>query len=264
MGSAACSKKTNVASESVQITRSNTHFTAEMRKRTFTELSELSEAPLIPWRKGELIGEGTFAKVYQCLSLTDGKLLAVKSIQMDADSVEKVKREVQMLRQLSHKNIVKYIQTDVGENSVNIVMEYISGGSLRALVSQYAGFSEKLIQYYAAQILEGLAYLHANNIVHRDLKGANILLSPDGVIKLTDFGSSARLSQQASICLSIKGSPYWMAPEVVNEEGHTTKADIWSFGCVLIEMRIAKAPWSDEAHEAGKVLKLIQTPDRKH
>ena len=263
MGSAACCTKTNVDCQSVQVTRSDSHFTTEMRRRTLTELSELSEAPLIPWRKGELIGEGAFAKVYQCLSLTDGKLLAVKSIQMSVEGVEKVKREVQFLRQFSHKNIVRYVQTDVGENSVHIVMEYISGGSLRALVTQYAGLNEGLTRYYAAQILEGLAYLHANNIVHRDLKGANILLSTEGIIKLTDFGSSALLSQQGAMCLSVKGSPYWMAPEVVYEAGHTTKADIWSFGCVLIEMRTAVPPWSDEAHDAREVLRLVQMAGSK-
>lgn len=259
MGSTACCTKANVACQSVQITRCPSQGLIEVRRR----LNELSgEAPLIPWRKGDLIGEGTFAKVYQCLSLTDGKLLAVKCIQIDPDSAEKVHREVSTLRDLTHPNIVRYVQTEVAEDCIYIMMEYISGGSLRTLVTQYAGLNESLIRYYAIQILDGLAYLHANNIVHRDLKGANILLTPDGVIKLTDFGSAARLSQSAAICLSIKGSPYWMAPEVVHAEGHSIKADIWSFGCVLLEMKTAKPPWSDEVQDAQKVMRLIGTPGR--
>ena len=176
-----------------------------------------------------------------------------------------MKREIKLLRELSHKNIVRYVQTDVGEEgtSIDIVMEYISGGSLKTLVKKYLSLDEAIIRHYADQILQGLVYLHSHRIIHRDLKGANILLTPDGTIKLTDFGSSTRMPDEEEVCLSMKGSPYWMAPEVVSREGHTTKADIWSFGCLLIEMRTGLPPWSDECTETHGVLKLISTPGRK-
>ena len=228
------------------------------------------------WRLGDMIGEGTYAKVYQCLSLEAGELLAVKMIRVgpsqlseNADearkSLEKVKNEIKLLRELSHKNIVRYIQTDVNEEEdcIHIVMEYISGGSIKTLVKKYLSLDEAIVRHYADQILEGLVYLHSHRIIHRDLKGANILLTPDGTIKLTDFGSSARLPGLEEVCLSMKGSPYWMAPEVVSREGHTTKADIWSFGCVLIEMRTGSPPWSDECKDTHGVLKLISTPGSK-
>jgi mitogen-activated protein kinase kinase kinase 19 len=107
---------------------------------------------------------------------------------------------------------------------------------------------------YTKQILEGVEYLHRNNIIHRDIKGGNIMLMPDGVIKLIDFGCAKKLclnlttagSPSPGLLLrSMRGTPYWMAPEVVNEEGHGTKSDIWSIGCTVFEMATKNPPWAD-------------------
>ena len=270
----ACSTKSSAATDqTVVVAKTETLPTQSRCALTLSDINDLSVSSEsvkrpIKWQKGDLIGEGTYAQVYQCLS-DDGELLAVKTIPFGkngkevAKGLDKAKKEIKLLRQLSHPNIVKYLQTEVSEkgDSVHILMEYVSGGSLKTLVKRYA-MDEVILRHYSEQILQGLAYLHENRIIHRDLKGANILLAPDGTIKLTDFGSSTYQLGTDELCLSMKGSPYWMAPEVVSRLGHTTKADIWSFGCILIEIKTGSPPWSDESGDTRGVLKLISTADR--
>ena len=230
------------------------------------EAEESRTEKRIKWKLGEQIGEGTYGCVYQGLNIVTGELLAIKRIRLDSvepeqveKRVEKLKKEVGLLKMLTHQNVVRYVGTDVSETGdyVDILMEFVAGGSIKSLIQKYSGLDEAVIRCYALQILKGLMYLHENRIIHRDLKGANILLTPEGVIKLTDFGSAAQQGGEDFICRSMKGSPYWMAPEVVKQDGHTTKADIWSFGCVLIEMRSGVPPWSNQSKDTKGVLKLI-------
>jgi mitogen-activated protein kinase kinase kinase ANP1 len=171
-----------------------------------------------------------------------------------------MKKEVSLLRPLSHPNIVKYYQTDITPEtqSIDVLLEYIPGGSLKSLLCRYGALEAEVIKNYAKQLLEGLSYLHSNKIVHRDLKAANILIASNGLLKLTDFGSSRRFEDiENGLSKSLKGSPYWMAPEVVARTGHSYSADIWSFGCVIIEMATGKPPWSNYSNDTWKVLELI-------
>lgn len=150
-----------------------------------------------------------------------------------------------MLKTLDHPNIVKYYYTDISSDGqgVDIVLEFVPGGSIRSLLDKFAAFDERLVKIYTRQMLEGLKYLHINGIVHRDLKCANVLVDNMGVIKLSDFGASKRIVQdynneldEGSLSKSVKGSPYWMAPEVIKRTGHAKPADIWSLGCCVLEM----------------------------
>lgn len=133
--------------------------------------------------------------------------------------------------------------------NVQIFMEYMPGGSLSSLLKQYGPLNEVVIKKYTRHILRGLQYLHGHGVVHRDLKGANILVEPSSSVKLADFGASKHirglpvLSSNSELCTSIKGSLYWMAPEILKREGHGRKVDVWSLGCVLIEMATANHPW---------------------
>ncbi|KAG8064573.1 hypothetical protein GUJ93_ZPchr0004g39927 [Zizania palustris] len=192
---------------------------------------------------------GTFGQVYLGFNSQNGQFCAIKEVQVildDPHSKERLKQlnqEIEMLRQLSHPNIVQYYGSEMTDDALSIYLEYVSGGSIHKLLREYGPFKEPVIRNYTGQILSGLAYLHGRNTVHRDIKGANILVGPNGEVKLADFGMAKHISSFAEI-RSLKGSPYWMAPEVImNSKGYNLPVDIWSLGCTIIEMATAKPPW---------------------
>ncbi len=187
--------------------------------------------------------------------------------------MQALKKEIALSRALNHPNIVRYIYTDISpdKRGVDILLEYMPAGSLSNLLHKVGPLAEAVVRVFMTQILRGLQYLHAKGIIHRDLKCANVLVDNDGHVKLSDFGASTRLShsdasdkkqgieeqEPTELSKSLKGSPYWMAPEVVLRTGHNKAADIWSLGCVMIEMRTGKPPWSEVGHNAVQVLQAI-------
>ncbi|KAH9623683.1 hypothetical protein KSS87_017710 [Heliosperma pusillum] len=205
---------------------------------------------LCKWKKGKLLGRGTFGHVYLGFNSEGGQMCAIKEVKIVSDdqnsreSLKQLNQEINLLSQLSHPNIVKYHGSELGGDTLSVYLEYVSGGSIHKLLQEYGSFKEPVIQNYTRQILSGLAYLHSRKTVHRDIKGANILVDPTGEIKLADFGMAKHITSCASV-LSFKGSPYWMAPEVVmNKNGYSLEVDIWSLGCTVLEMAMAKPPWS--------------------
>jgi serine/threonine protein kinase len=234
-------------------------------------LDHFSPSHQINWKRGSQVGAGVFGKVYQVLNIESGELLAVKTYPLSnlKEQAEKqllqISREVQILRQLNHPNIIKYFQVDYNEelNSVDILMEYIPSGSMSDLLSKYQGLSESAVSNYTRQLLEGILYLHSNHIIHRDLKSANILITEDSTLKITDFGCSRQFDEDSgSVSQSFKGSPYWMAPELVCRKGHRFPADIWSLACLVIEMVSGVPPWSNYSNNSREVLYLIAKKDR--
>ncbi|XP_065012160.1 mitogen-activated protein kinase kinase kinase 3-like [Musa acuminata AAA Group] len=212
--------------------------------------SSSSRSPKSLWKKGKLLGRGTFGQVYVGFNSENGQMCAIKEVKEisdDANSREclnQLNQEIALLSKLSHPNIVQYYGSELAEDTLSVYLEYVSGGSIYKLLQEYGPFGESLIRNYTAQILSGLAYLHGRNTVHRDIKGANILVDPNGEIKLADFGMAKHISSYTSI-RSFKGSPYWMAPEIVmNSSGYDLSVDIWSLGCTIIEMASSKPPWS--------------------
>lgn len=165
------------------------------------------------YQKNNLIGKGTFGRVYAALDLRTGGLLAVKSIRLSkqADTVNRqqqllaIENEVSMLKDLDHPNIVKYHalhrHNENNVDMIDIVLEMVSGGSIRQILDRFGSFDETLVRIYTIQIVEGLRYLHNEGIVHRDLKCANVLVNTEGQVKLSDFGSSTKL-QAISASLS--------------------------------------------------------------
>ncbi|KAL5168053.1 Mitogen-activated protein kinase kinase kinase YODA [Glycine soja] len=181
------------------------------------------------WKKGQLLGRGTFGHVYLGFNSESGEMCAMKEVTLFSDDA-KSRESAQQLGQVDDK--------------LYIYLEYVSGGSIYKLLQQYGQLSEIVIRNYTRQILLGLAYLHAKNTVHRDIKAANILVDPNGRVKLADFGMAKHISGQ-SCPLSFKGSPYWMAPEVIkNSNGCNLAVDIWSLGSTVFEMATTKPPWS--------------------
>lgn len=218
----------------------------------------------IKWMKGALIGQGSFGSVFLALNGMTGGLMAVKQVEMPSDSgsqrdnkkrgmVEALKREIGLLRELQHPNIVQYLGSSSDDEYLNIFLEYVPGGSVAAMLNQYGPQREPLIRNFVRQILTGLAYLHGRDIIHRDIKGANVLVDHQGRIKISDFGISKRV--EASSLLnsgaghshrpSLQGSVFWMAPEVVKQTSYTRKADIWSLGCLVVEMFTGNHPYPD-------------------
>ena len=250
--------------------KKRTLFINDEYESSFIEFSTPRSGKAIRWRKGQLIGQGAFAQVFQCLNMETGELLAVKHFTLsdDPNRIQKeftnMKKEVSVLKTLEHPNIVHYYQTDLSPDmsGISILLEFVPGGSLKSLLLKYNSLEEDVIEKYARQLLKGLSYLHEHGIVHRDLKSGNVLITPEGRVKLTDFGSSRRFEHlDDKLSKSLKGSPYWMAPEVVTRLGHSFPADVWSFGCLLIEMFNGSPPWSDQTRDAYKVLQLIATPN---
>ncbi|CAA6670058.1 unnamed protein product [Spirodela intermedia] len=191
--------------------------------------------PAIRWRKGELIGCGAFGHVYMGMNLDSGELLAVKQVMIGTssafkekaqDNIRELEEEVKLLKKLSHPNIVRYLGTAREEDTLNILLEFVPGGSISSLLGKFGSFPEA---------------------------GANILVDNKGCIKLADFGASKRVAKLATLnaAKSMKGTPYWMAPEVIVQTGHSFSADIWSVGCTVIEMATGKPPWSQQYQEVA-------------
>ncbi|XP_050274179.1 mitogen-activated protein kinase kinase kinase ANP1-like isoform X1 [Quercus robur] len=243
------------------------------KSRVFSKLSSPPPPPPPPpirWRKGELIGCGAFGRVYMGMNLDSGELLAVKQVLIAENSASKEKaqahireleEEVKLLKNLSHPNIVRYLGTVREEETLNILLEFVPGGSISSLLGKFGSFPEAVIRTYTKQLLLGLEYLHRNGIMHRDIKGANILVDNKGCIKLADFGASKQVVELATVsgAKSMKGTPYWMAPEVILQTGHNFSADIWSVGCTVIEMATGKPPWSQQYQEVAALFYIGTT-----
>merc|ERR1711920_212342 len=155
-----------------------------------------------------------------------------------------LQNEVSLLKDLKHPHIVAYMGHDYIDSCLYMYLEYMPGGSMAQVLQAFGAFEESLIADYTRQILAGLVYLHHENtppVVHRDIKGANILVGLDARVKLADFGCSKR--SQETMSYTLRGSVPWMAPEVISHTAYGRSADVWSFGCVLIEMGSAKVPW---------------------
>jgi serine/threonine protein kinase len=227
--------------------------------------------------KGECIGSGALSSVYSGLSINTGEIVAIKSVKLICEDVEeqvnRINEAVYKLSQLQHKNIIKFISTQPSEKpgEMDIVLEYCNGGSIKQLLEKFDAFDEKLIKLYVKQILEGLLYLHERGIVHRNIKNCNILVDGNGTIKLSDFVVSNILVGDDSEAILYYNTnngngmlylylecPYWMAPEVAaNETVLTPAVDIWSLGCIIIEMATRNPPWSNIAKTTDEVISLI-------
>jgi serine/threonine protein kinase len=216
-------------------------------------LAEAQKLKDMPWTRGSLLGEGGYGRVFECLN-DDGRICAAKVVPLrpgdderSRAAQEEIKKEVEVMKKLSHPNIVRYIGTERDEKELVIFLELVPGGSISSMLGKYGKFKESVVRGYCREILQGLGYLHANKILHRDIKGPNILVDFAGVCKLSDFGCSKELYGEIASTMTLKGTPQFMAPEVLRNQGtgYTEKADIWSVGCTVIEMCTARRPWPE-------------------
>jgi len=221
------------------------------------------------WKRGKLLGSGAFGNVYTCLDESTGHELAVKQVEIHSamgsenlKEIQALEQEIRLLQDLRHRRIVTYYGTERTTTHLAIFMEYVPGRSIHTRLKEYGAFAEDIVKKYTRQVLEGLEYLHGKGIIHRDIKGANVLAGADGNIKLADFGSS-KLLQKSIKSLhghkSTHGTPYWMSPEAVLTDKRVGKeTDIWSMACLVIEMFTKKPPFSE--HEPIAAIFKIGQP----
>ena len=194
--------------------------------------------------------------------------MAVKQVDRDpnvgSDAADKrlqgqfdaLKSEIALLKDLFHPNIVAYLGWEETPEVLSIFLEYVPGGTIAAIYrtpSMAGGFEEQLVRFFTEQILQGLKYLHERNVIHRDLKGDNILVSLNGTCKIVDFGISRKASNAYDSYIEertkMKGSFFWMAPEMMNPpagenaKSYSGKIDIWSLGCCVVEMFSGERPF---------------------
>ncbi|PIL30970.1 transporter [Ganoderma sinense ZZ0214-1] len=250
--------------------------------RSVVFLAGSSSNVSIRWQQSTFIGAGSFGSVYLAINLDSNTLMAVKEIKFQETAgltnlYSYIRDELRVMEMLHHPNVVEYYGIEVHRDKVYIFEEYCKGGSLAALLEHGRIEDEGILQVYTLQMLEGLAYLHSQGVVHRDIKPDNILLDHMGVIKYVDFGAAKIIAKnhrtlqrtrrgsepppavpgqtevngQFGVNNSLTGTPMYMSPEVIrnNKQGRHGAMDIWSLGCVVLECATGRKPWSNLDNE---------------
>ncbi|XP_059845367.1 mitogen-activated protein kinase kinase kinase 1 [Hypanus sabinus] len=214
----------------------------------------------VEWFKGQQIGLGAFSSCYQAQDVGTGTLMAVKQVTYvrntsteQEEVVQTLREEIRMMGHLNHPNIIRMLGATCEKSNYNLFVEWMAGGSVSHLLNKYGAFKEQVIINYNEQLLRGLAYLHENQIIHRDIKGANLLIDSTGQrLRIADFGAAARLASKGTGAGEFQGQLLgtiaFMAPEVLRGQQYGRSCDVWSVGCVIIEMACAKPPWNAEKH----------------
>ncbi|XP_075985402.1 serine/threonine-protein kinase msn isoform X7 [Anticarsia gemmatalis] len=207
----------------------------------------------------EVVGNGTYGQVYKGRHTKTGQLAAIKVMDVTQDEEEEIKLEINVLKKYSnHRNIATYYGAFIKksppgkDDQLWLVMEYCGAGSVTDLVKSTKGQSlkEEWISYICREILRGLSYLHSNKVIHRDIKGQNVLLTDNAEVKLVDFGVSAQLDRTIGRRNTFIGTPYWMAPEVIAcdenpDATYDNRSDLWSLGITALEMAESQPPLCD-------------------
>lgn len=216
------------------------------------------------WVRGETIGRGTMGTVFQAMDPVSGQVFAVKEVSFNTDNYTdmnfrtQLEAELSICKEVQHPRIVNYLGHDYLDGCLFIYLEFMHGGSMAQVLKTFGALDEGTIAVYTRGMLEGLQFLHSQEppVLHRDIKGANVLVGLDQSVKLSDFGCSKRTMENSMMAHTLKGSIPWMAPEVISNTGYGRRADIWSFGCVLIEMATAQSPWGKFDNPMQAMMKI--------
>jgi mitogen-activated protein kinase kinase kinase 1 len=224
----------------------------------------------VDWVRGPMLGTGAFSTCYQARDNRTGTLMAVKQISYCRNSlseqekvIEAVSEEIQMMSRLNHPHVVRILGATRQGCHFFMFVEWMPGGSVAYMLDRYGKFTEPVLISYTQQVLRGLAYLHDNQVLHRDLKGANLLVDSTGQrLRIGDFGAAARLASRTTMAGEFQGQLLgtiaFMAPEVLRGENYGRSCDVWSVGCSMIEMTTTKPPWgaSDVSNHLALIFKI--------
>ncbi|XP_051943243.1 serine/threonine-protein kinase PLK3 [Hippocampus zosterae] len=215
------------------------------------------------YSKGKLLGKGGFARCYEMTDLSNNKMFAVKVIPQSRVSKphqrEKITNEIELHKTLSHKHVVKFSHHFEDQDNIYIFLELCSRKSLAHIWKARHTLTEPEVRYYLKQIISGLKYLHSRGILHRDLKLGNFFVNENMELRLGDFGLAAKLETVEQRKKTICGTPNYLAPEVLNRQGHGTESDVWSLGCVMYTLMCGNPPFETlDLKETYKCIKEVR------
>ncbi|CAL1535570.1 unnamed protein product [Lymnaea stagnalis] len=197
--------------------------------------------------RGRLLGKGGFARCYEMLNLDSNRIYAGKIISKTRiakpHQKQKILREVQLQKNLKHRNVVEFVSYFEDDQNVYIILENCSRKSLVHVLKHRKCLTEPEVRYYLRQLVDGVDYVHSNQIIHRDLKLGNMLLNEAMDLKLADFGLATRVDYEGEKKMTVCGTPNYIAPEVLQKKGHSFEADIWAVGCITYALLVGRPPF---------------------